>query len=187
MSAFVTNFVLTTTAEMTPRLFDLDMQLISDAILSLLAVIALFFAMSYFLFNPAREMLQKRQEKIAGELKDAKDNQEQAIALKEEYESKLKDINKEAEAILSEARKKALDNEAKIVAAAKEEANRIIAHAQTEAELEKKKLADDVKKEMISVAAAMAKKAVGESMDYDIQERLVEETLKEIGDSTWLS
>ena len=52
---------------------------------------------------------------------------------------------------------------------------------------EKKKLADDVKKEMISVAAAMAKKAVGDSMDYDIQERLVEETLKEIGDSTWLS
>ena len=79
------------------------------------------------------------------------------------------------------------DNDAKIVAAAKEEANRIIAHAQTEAEVEKKKLADDVKKEMISVAAAMAKKAVGESMDYDIQERLVEETLKEIGDSTWLS
>ena len=56
-----------------------------------------------------------------------------------------------------------------------------------EAELEKKKITDDVKKEMISVAAVLAEKAVGASMDHAIQDRLVEETLKEIGDGTWLS
>jgi len=56
-----------------------------------------------------------------------------------------------------------------------------------EAELEKQKITDDVKKEMISVASVLAEKAVGESMDHAIQERLVDETLKEIGDGTWLS
>ena len=40
-------------------------------------------------------MLKKRSDKIQGELEDAKLNQEQAIALKQEYEAKLKDINKE--------------------------------------------------------------------------------------------
>ena len=40
---------------------------------------------------------------------------------------------------------------------------------------------------MISVAAVLAEKAVGESMNDAIQDRLVEETLKEIGDDTWLS
>ena len=93
-------FVLAAT-EMDPYLFDLTPQLLSDSILTLLAVIALFFCLSYFLFNPAREMLRKRSEKIQGELEDAKSNQETAAALKLEYESKLKDINKEAEAILS--------------------------------------------------------------------------------------
>ena len=168
-------------------LFDLTLQLLSDSLLTLLAVIVLFFCLSYFLFNPAREMLRKRSEKIRDELTEAKNSQEQAAALKLEYESKLKDINKEAEAILSEARKKALDNEAKIIAKAKEDAAGIIEHAHTEAELEKKKITDDVKKEMISVAAVLAQKAVGASMDYAIQDRLVEETLKEIGDGTWLS
>ena len=51
--------VLLTADAMEPRLFDLDFQLISDACLSIIAVLVLFFAMSYFLFNPARAFLQK--------------------------------------------------------------------------------------------------------------------------------
>ena len=187
MNTLVDSRFILATDGMEPYLFDLTPQLLSDSILTLLAVIALFFGLSYFLFNPAREMLRKRSEKIQGELEDAKNNQEAAQALKLEYESKLKDINKEAEAILSEARKKAMDNEAKIVAKAKEDAASIIDRAHVEAELEKQKITDDVKKEMISVASVLAEKAVGESMDHAIQDRLVEETLKEIGDGTWLS
>lgn len=44
-----------------------------------------------------------------------------------------------------------------------------------------------MKQEMVSVAAMMAGKAVGASMDDKIQDSLVDETLKEIGDNTWLS
>lgn len=169
------------------RLFDLDFQLLHDAVLMLIAVITLFFFASYFFFNPAREFLKKRQEKIKADLDDAKDNREKAEALKTEYEAKLRDIDKQAEAILSEARKKAMNNEASIVAKAKEEAGSIIQRANTEAELEKKRVADDVKKEMVAVAASMAEKVIGEKMDGSIQDRLVDDTLKEIGDSTWLS
>ena len=108
-------------------------------------------------------------------------------ALKAEYESKLKNIDKEAEAILSEARQKALKSEQRIVDEAKEEARRIIKHAQEEALLEKKHAMDDVKKEIVTVASLMAQKVVSASIDTEIQDALVEETLKEMGDSTWLS
>ncbi len=187
MNLFVYNGFMLASAEMTPRLFDLDFQLLSDSLLTLLAVLALFFFMSYLLFNPARDFMKKRQDKIKDELEDAKSSQEQALALKQEYELKLREINKEAEAILSDTRKKAMENEASIVARAKEEAARIIERANTEAELEKKKITDDVKKEMISVASVMAQKVVGASMNASIQEDLINDTLKEIGDSTWLS
>lgn len=169
------------------RMFGLDFQLLHDALLSLIAVITLFFFASYFFFNPAREFLKKRQEKIKGDLDDARESKEAAEALKNEYDQKLHEIDKQAEAILSEARKKALDNEAGIVARAKEEASGIIQRANNEAELEKKKVVDDVKKEMVSVAAALAEKVIGENMDKAVQDRLVEDTLKEIGDGTWLS
>ena len=44
-----------------------------------------------------------------------------------------------------------------------------------------------MKQEMISVAALMAGKVVSANMDVEIQESLVDETLKEMGESTWQS
>ena len=169
------------------RLFDLDMQLVHDTILLAIAVFFLFLAMSYLLFNPVRKMLEDRKLKIRTELDDAAADKADAAALKVQYEEKLKDIDKEAEAILSEARQKALHNEAKIVEEAKEEAARIIARANEEALLEKKRVVDEMKQEMISVAAAMAAKVISANMDINIQNQLVDETIKEMGDSTWLS
>ncbi len=170
-----------------PRLFDLDFQLLTDSVLSIIAVFALSLIASHFLFNPVRKMMQDRQDKIKNELDTAATDMESARALKSEYEAKLKDIDKEAEAILAEARKKALANESRIVADAKEEAARIIERANAEAELEKKKAADDVKREMVVLASMMAGKVVNAAIDTTVQDSLVEETLKEIGESTWLS
>ena len=169
------------------RLFDLDMQLVHDTILLAIAVFFLFLAMSYLLFNPVRKMLEDRKLKIKTELDDAAADKADAAALKVQYEEKLKDIDKEAEAILSEARQKALHNEAKIVEEAKEEAARIIARANEEALLEKKRVVDEMKQEIIAVAAAMASKVISANIDINIQNQLVDETIKEMGDSTWLS
>lgn len=179
--------ILLTGGETMDRMFGLDWQLLADATLTIIAVFVLFFAMSYFLFNPARKLLKSRQEKIKGELDNAKENMEYAQNLKKEYESKLSNINKEAEQILAEARKKALANENQIIAEAKTEAARILARAQSEAALEKQKMADDVKKEMISIASIMAGKVVSASIDTTVQNSLIDETLKEMGESTWLS
>ena len=74
-----------------------------------------------------------------------------------------------------------------IVAEAKEEAARIITRANNEIELERKRALDDMKQEMIQIASLMAQKAVAASITTDIQDTLVEETLKEMGESTWLS
>ena len=168
-------------------LFDLNLQLIADAVLMIVAIFVLFLIVGNKLFNPIRSILQKRQEKIQNELETAASDMKKAEELKKAYEEKLKAIEKEADTILSEARKKALANENKIIAEAKEEAASIIERARVEAELEKQKVADEVKKEMVSIASIMAGKVVSAKVDVTVQDSLVEETLKEIGDSTWLS
>ena len=169
------------------RLFDLDLQLLADATLTAISVFVLFLLASYLLFNPARELLKKRQEKIKGDLDSASKDKEDAAALKAEYDAKMKDIQKESEEILGEARKKAKANEAQIIAEAKEEAARIRKNAENEALLEKQKAYDEMKQEMITIASLMAGKVVAKSIDTTIQESLVEETLKEVGDKTWQS
>ena len=87
----------------------------------IIAVFSLFLIASHFLFNPVRDMLQKNRIRLKRNL-TAEQDMADAKELKARYEAKLKDIDKEAETILSEARKKALANENKIVAEAKEEA-----------------------------------------------------------------
>ncbi len=169
------------------RLFDLDMQLIMDALQAAASVFVLFLLLSYLLFNPVRKMLQERQAKIKNDIDSASADKASAAELKELYEGKLKDVDKEAEQILSEARQKAMKNEARLIDEAKEEAARIIKRAKEEAQLEKKRAMDEVKQEMIAVASMMASKVVSASIDTTIQDTLVEETLKEMGDSTWQS
>ena len=167
------------------RLFNLDPQLIHDAVLLALAVFVMFTFLSYLLFNPARDFLKKRQDKSKNDLDTAAADKADARKLKEDYNAKIQNINAEAEEILAQARQKALDNEAKIIAEAKEEAARILSRANAQVELERKAAADDMKKEMIALASLMAEKAVAGAVDAKVQDTMVESTLKEIGEDTW--
>ena len=106
--------------------------------------------------------MQDRQNKIAGELDHAKTAQEDAEKLKADYEARLANVDKEADEILSAARAKALANEADIVA-------------------------DEIKQEMVGLAMDAAGKFVRVSMDDRTKNALIEETLAEIGENTWLS
>ena len=169
---------------MEPRLFNLDPQLLHDAVLLAIAVFVMFLFLSYMLFNPAREMLKKRQDKVKNDIDSAEKSREDAAKLKEEYENRLREIHKEEDAILSAARQKALENETKIIDQAKAEAANIIERANHQAELEMKKAQDEIKKEIITVASMVAGKAVSEKLDIEIQDSLIDDTLKEIGEKT---
>ena len=132
-------------------------------------------------------MLKKRQDKVKNDIDSAEKSREDAAKLKEEYENRLREIHKEEDAILSAARQKALENETKIIDQAKAEAANIIARANHQAELEMKKAQDEIKKEIITVASMVAGKAVSEKLDIEIQDSLIDDTLKEIGEKTWQS
>ena len=172
--------------EMT-RLFDLDMQLLFDVALMAIAVFFLFLFLSKKLFHPVHKMLTDRQDRIAGELSGARRDVRDAAARKAEYEARLKAVDKEAEQILSEARRMARGNASHIEGEAREEAARMMQNANREAELSKKRMLDEGKQEMIKVASMMAAKVVAANMNTSIQNALVEETLREMGRSTWQS
>lgn len=169
------------------RIIGFDLQLLSEMFWTGLNVLILFGGLSYLLFNPVRDMLEKRRAKIVGDLSDAAKDKEDAAALKAEYEKRLKEVSAEASVILEDARKKAKITESEILAEARAEAARIVERGHREVELERKKALDEMKQEIVSIASLMAGKAVAASMDVKIQDSLIEETLKEMGESTWQS
>lgn len=168
-------------------IFGLDPQLLVDAVITIIAMFALFLLLSYLLFNPARNLLEKRQNGIKEQMETAAREKEDAIKFKAEYDEKLKGVAKESEEILAETRKKALKKENDIINEAKGEAARVLDRASREVELEKSKVKDEVKQEIISVATVMAGKIIAASLDEKEQSQLIADTLEEMGDKTWLS
>jgi len=169
------------------RLFGLDAQLINDALILGVNIFIIFIAASYLLFNPARQLLKKRQDKIQSDLDSAAADKEKAAALITEYEARIANINAEAEVIMAEARRKAKLNETQIIDTAREEANIIKRRAEAEIELERKRAIEDMKLEIIQIASQLATKAVNEQMNVKVSDALVDETLKEMGVDTWQS
>jgi len=169
------------------HIFDLNAQLMNDIIIQGIAIFILFFFLSNVLFEPVKKVLANRTEKIKNDIESAAKDKEDAAALKAEYDEKLKSIDKEKEEILAAARKKAQKREAEIVEEANAEAARILNRANQEIELEKSKVSDEMRKEIVRVATAMAAKIIEQQIDESKQDALIEDTLKEMGGSTWLS
>ena len=168
-------------------IFGLDPQLLVDSAITILAMFFVFLLLSYLLFNPARNLMEKRQEGIREQMETAAREKQDAIQFKAEYDEKIKNVQKETDEILSEARKKALKKESVMLEEAREEAAQIVARANREVELEKSKVKDEMKQELINVATAMAGKIVASSLDESKQSQLLADTLEEMGDETWLS
>lgn len=168
-------------------IFGLDPQLLVDSAITILAMFFVFLLLSYLLFNPARNLMEKRQEGIREQMETAAREKQDAIQFKAEYDEKIKNVQKETDEILREARKKALKKESVMLEEAREEAAQIVARANREVELEKSKVKDEMKQEIINVATAMAGKIVASSLDESKQSQLLADTLEEMGDETWLS
>ena len=169
------------------RVFGLDMQLLADLCLQAIAIFILFGFLSFILFEPVKKLLRDRSERIKNNIESAEKDKEEAAKLKEEYDSKLQSADSEVQEILSEARKKAKKRESDIINEATEEAARVKTRADQEIELERAKAEDEIRQEIIKVATAMAAKIVTVSLSDEQQNALLEETLKEMGDDTWLN
>ena len=172
-------------SELSGKIFGLDVQIIFDAVILALAVFFLFFLLSYFVFNPARDYLEKRRERVASDLAAAAEEKREAMEFKAEYDARLRDADAEVDRILSEGKRKAKRRESEIIDAANAEASRIMERTEREIAMEKSKVKDDIKKEMVAVASEMAGRFVSESMTASRQEQLVDDVLKEIGETTW--
>lgn len=171
--------------EMKDKIFALDWQLVFDALIVAVAVFFLFFLLSYLVFNPARDLMRKRQEMIAQNIADADKEKEEALAFKKEYDARLKDVETEADGILADARRRAKGREEAIINAAHEESARIMARTKTEVELEKSRAKDEIKQEIIAVAGEMAGRFISEKMDASKQALIVDDVIREMGEETW--
>lgn len=169
------------------RILGFDLQLLIQTLIQGLTALALFYILGRILFNPVREMLRKRNEHIAGEFKRIEEDTQALAELKSEYEGKLANIHVEADQILAHARKRAIEREDEIIKEARDEAERVMKRAALEIEREREQATDAMRREIIEVATVMASKFVAASMTDELRNKMVQDTLSNMGESTWTS
>jgi F-type H+-transporting ATPase subunit b len=149
---------------------------------TIIDLVIFFVLMKLFLFKPIKRTLDKRQELIDKQFKDADDAQKQADEFKAQYEDELKSVEDEKKQILVDARKNAKNEYNKIIDRAQSDADRIKADAKKAADFETEKARRAVKEEIAALAMETAEKVVGESASSQIDSELYDKFLNESSD-----
>ena len=150
------------------------------ALFVLLNFLLLFFVARKFLFGPVMKMIQSRQQEIDEMYADAEAAKANASAMETEYKNRLATAQETGDNLVKEAMARGRNREEEIIRQANREADAIREKAARDIDREKKKALNDAKDEISSIALEIAGKVVGEAMDGDQQQRLVDKFLADL-------
>ncbi len=162
-----------------------DSTLIASLLFQWINTAIMIVILGKLLYNPVKKFLRERSEGIAKNIDDAETALKEAHAMKAEYELKLKEIASERSEILENARKIAKDTENQIIEEAKQEAEVIKTRALTDIERAQDKAKDSMKAEIIEISTLIATKYVSNNIDESTQNKLFDEVIESLGDTSW--
>ncbi|GFN36195.1 F0F1 ATP synthase subunit B [Tepidimicrobium xylanilyticum] len=154
-------------------------------ILTLIAVLILFWGLSKLLYKPVSKILNERKEKIQNDIDSAKILKEEADKLRAEYEAKLLEARKESQGIIEAGRRRGEEIKENLIAEAKKEAESIIERAKREIQAEREKALLEVRIQAGEMAVLIASKIIEKNVDMVSQQELIEKFLDEVGTREW--
>lgn len=151
-------------------------------LISLCNLLIIFLLFKKFLYARVRKFVDQRKANIDSQYEKAQKAEDDALADKQKYEERLKNVESEADLMIKDATVKADRRSEKIIGDAKEKADGMLRQAQSEIELEKKKAADDIRHEIADVSTVIAEKMLEREINADDQRNLIDSFLEGIGD-----
>ena len=151
-------------------------------VVSLLNLVILFLIIKKFLYQPVKNVLKSRQDKIDEQNNKASEYLSDAERTKVELEAKLNDAENQADNILNEATVNAQRRKEKILDEARDEAESIIRQAKTNAELEMKKAESEIKAQIVDVSFELSKKIIEREIKEEDHHKLIDSFIEQIGD-----
>ncbi len=151
-------------------------------LISLANLAILFFLVKKLFYKPVKKILEKREEEINVHYSAAKQAESEAIDSKNKYESALSGAKAEADEIIKDAAEKAKRRSETIIDDAEAKADRILRQAEQDAELERFKATDSIKREIIEVSSALSEKLLDREINADDHKALIDSFIEEIGD-----
>ncbi len=160
---------------------------INPALLGYQIVVFLIFLylMYRFVYKRVFRILEKRQDKIEGDINEAEKNRLEMERLREEYQRKMSQVGEESDRILREAEREANQRRNDLIMAAKEDAGTIIERAERRIAEEEEKASAEIRRRTVEISLSIAEKLLKEKIDERKDKALAEKFLAEVEDVRW--
>ena len=152
------------------------------ALAVLINTLLLFFVLKKFLFVPVMKMIEARQAEIDGLYLDAANARDSALRMEAEYREKLSVAAETGANMVQEAVARGQLREEEIIRQANAQASAMLAKANQDIALEKKKAINDAKDEISGIAMSIAEKVVGRELNPADHAALVDSFIDRLGD-----
>ena len=152
-------------------------------LISLANLVILFLILKKFLYKPLQKMLDERRAQIDNDYADAESAKQSAEAKDAELTERLSHAKSEAEGIVKEAADIAKARGDKIVEDARATADGIIRQAEEDAELERKRVGETIKEQIVDVSTALAEKMLEREVNADDHKALIDDFIDKIGEN----
>jgi F-type H+-transporting ATPase subunit b len=146
-------------------------------IVTFLVLVAL---LAKFAWRPLLEALERRQSAIARSLEDAQKARQELERLNQEQQRMMAAARTEAEAIVSRSRADAELLREELKQKSKAEAAVIVKNAETQIQMETARALQQIRQEAVDLSVAIASKILQRSVSREDNERLIEQTLQQV-------
>jgi len=149
-----------------------------DMLIQIGATFVLVIIVKIFFWEKITGFLAKRKALMENELESARKANEDALALQEKTSQEYHDLKTMSKDYLEKARLRGEEEREVIVGKAKNEAQNLLAQAEKEIAMEKRKAETDIRKEAVDLAALMAAKIIEKEIDERSYQNLAVDKLE---------
>lgn len=137
----------------------------------------LLFLLSRIAYKPVLNMLDTRKRKIQESLDYAESVKKQAAEQQKEFDRRLEEARREAQAASAVAAQAGEKEREAILAQAREDARKMIAQAKEQIEYERKQMLAELRHQVVQLSLLAAQKVVSQSLDEPAHRRLINDFL----------
>ncbi len=150
------------------------------ALASIVSFLVLAYLLSRLAWQPLREIMLSRQQRIASALQEAAERREEAQRLALQLEQDRQSARDEAQRLLERAEKTAREEAAQIVAAAKTAAEQLAASAEADIRAEREEALRAIRGEVADLAMRIAERVVRAELQGERQRAVLEQALSDV-------
>ena len=137
-----------------------------------------------FLFKPINAMLEKRKAMADAQIQDAVKANEDAQAMKQEYEQSMEEAKARANEIVTQAQRTATLQSEEMLKEAGRQATAMKEKAEADIAQERRKAVNDIKDEIGGMAMEIAGKVIEREISEEDHAKLIEEFIANVGEAS---